>query len=236
MKPFLALMIFIFLSGLLYSQDITNINLKNNKDPRLFYNLGVQFENAGDTGSAILNFKRAGILNPDDTDTKDNLNKLRDSIGVPPYLFDLSPLEKAVLLPFRIFSLNVSFLAGFILFSIGSIGISILFAGLIPPAFSRYLKIIRTSFIVFLCMGVVYIVSSWARYNIDFDKKLCVVTQASNLLDRPSDDAVTISRLPAGMEGSVRRENGSYFLITVIDGHEGWISRSNVIKVWDGIL
>jgi hypothetical protein len=236
MRYFFTVISTLFLLNTVSAQDLHQINPKQNKDYRLFYNLGADSANKGDIGSAVLNFKRANILNPGDKETIDNLNKLRASIGVPPYLFDLSPLEKAVLSPFRLFSINGSVLFGGVLFILGSLGITLLFARLIPPSFQKYLILIRNSFIALFCLGLIYLASSLIRYRIDFDNKLSVVTQASDLLDRPSGDAIVITAMPAGIEGVVKKETDGYCLITIIDGHEGWTLKTNITRVWEGIL
>lgn len=239
MKRF-TLIFLLFLSGTVFAgpsiPDMEKTALST-KDYRLFYNLGVIYASTNDAGASILNLKRAYLLNPYDKETKRTLNKLRESIGIPSYLFDQSPLEKLILLPFSLFPINTDFVIGFILLALGSLVFSFLLSKLDIPVvrpFMKYQKPARTAAIVLITLGLVYIASSVLRNNTLFDPKNAVVMNASDIKDRPDVNAIKIVSVPAGLECIIVKESLAYYLINTIDGHEGWIARTNLSRLWEG--
>jgi hypothetical protein len=204
---------------------------KTHKDPAVFYDLGVLYSNSGNTGKAVLNFKKALLLRQSDKDASANLNNLRQSIGIPPYYSESSPIEKAVLFPFSFFSLNGGAVFGFVLFLLGSAGLSIVLSGLFQVPRTG---LIRTVSIVLLAVGAVYLVSSFIRYRFTFDPANAVVLLDSKLLERPDGDALSLADIPGGMECVVRDEMNAYFRISTLDGREGWTAGTNVERLWEG--
>lgn len=224
-----------FIFPAVHSADLTIPDLEKAslqaKDPALFYDLGVLYANEGNTGKAILNFKKAKLLNPSDRDISENLNRLRQTIGIPPYFSEASPIEKAVLFPFNIFSLNGGLLFGIVLFIIGSTGLSAVLSRLFHSRFSGK---IRTFSIVAMIAGTVYITASFIRYQFTFDGKNAVLLSDCSLLERPDEQSSPLNEAPGGMECVVRDSNNGYVRINTLDGHEGWVVRTNVERLWEG--
>lgn len=233
--------IFIALSASLYGLETLPEMEKEafvSKDFRLFYNIGILYAESNQAGLSILNLKRASLLNPYDKDAQDSLNNLRNSIGIPSYLFDQSPLEKAMQLPFNMISINISVIVGIVFLFIGSIFLSIILSRLnlkiIGPIIMNHRKIIRILSFIFILIGIIYLLSAIIRYQAVFNHKNAVVISPSELKDRPENNALTIINLPSGLECTVKEQSSGYYMVNTIDGHEGWIYRTNLSRVWEG--
>ena len=203
----------------------------NTKDPAVFYDLGVLYAGAGDTGRAILDFRKALLLKPSDRAAADNLNRLRQSIGIPPYFSEASPIEKAVLFPFTIFSLNGGLVFGIVLFVLGSAVLSLVLSNIITLPFEGRVRIIS---IIAMIAGLVYITASFVRYRFTFDPKNAVILTDGALLERPDAKSLPLAEAPGGMECVVRDDNDGYVRVNTLDGHEGWVVSANVERLWEG--
>lgn len=230
-----TILILLFFVGRAFNAELTIPDLEKSaprsRDATLFYDLGVLYANSGNTGKAILNFKKARLLDPSDRETGENLNALRQTIGIPPYFSEGSPIEKAVLLPFSVFSLNGGLIFGLVLFIAGSLGLSFVLSQLKRFAFSGKIKI---GSIVTLVIGLVYISASLIRFQFTFDPRNAVLLADCSLLERPDAESIPLSDVPGGMECVVRDINGGYARVNTLDGHEGWVIRTNVERLWEG--
>lgn len=205
------------------------------KDPDVFYNLGALYADSGNTGKAVLNFRKAVLLRPSDREARASLDTLRQSIGIPPYFSESSPIEKALLFPFLAFSLNASLIFGLVLFIAGSTALSLVISGLSERMSVPVKKnVMRALGIGFLILGSVYILSSFIRYRFTFDPKNAVVLKDTKLLEIPESGSLTIADIPGGMECAVRDARNGYYRIGTIDGREGWIPGNEVERLWDG--
>ncbi len=213
--------------------DISQLENLSKKyyDSKIFYNLGILYAENGNTGKAILNLKRSYLLNSNDRDIKTSLNTLRNTIGIPPYLLEQSPIETAVLFLFTFLNINVNALLGIIFLMLGSTGLSASFARFFPAFINR----LKTASIILITAGIIYILSSAARYTAAFNKKNAVVINQSQLLERPDFTALKITDIIPGMECSIKNKMGGFFLINTLDGHEGWIIETNLSRLWGGV-
>jgi hypothetical protein len=111
----------LLISAVLFSKDLSGNGVDKlamqSLDYRQFYNMGIQYGNAGLTGKAVLNLKRASLLEPKDKDIKTALSYYRATLGVPSYYFEQTPLENVLLFPFQFVGMNALLLIGlFMLF------------------------------------------------------------------------------------------------------------------------
>jgi hypothetical protein len=238
-KPLICFCIFVFLvKAALFSSALDIPELEKlavqYQDSRMFYNLGVSYANTNNVGRAVLNLKRAYLLNNNDKTAFNILNDLRSSIGVPPYWFEVSPLEKAALLPFTFFSLNGGFLLGFLFLLWGSFGLSVVLSRILPVNFQKHKDIILKTSIFLFIFGILYLFFSILRYQSTFDKKNAVVIKNEALFETPGGKARKLKDLPAGMECAIREESSGFYLIRTIQGQEGWVEKNGVEKLWNG--
>ncbi len=240
MKKIILLFLFIFFiifsSVFAAAEDFTISNLNelslHHHDSKIFYNLGITSLRSGDMGNAVLNLKKASVLDPGDSEIKEALNSARETLGIPLYLFELTPLEKIILFPFTLFSLNTGFFLGLILFILGSISISLYFSQIEIPFLKFNYKYIRIFSIIVIVIGIVYLFSSVIRYSFIFDNKSAVVTAQSPLNERPAPASIKITDIMQGMECTVKKEEEGFYLIDTIDGREGWSNKTNIAFLW----
>ncbi len=203
-------------------------------NPDIYYNLGVYYLTIGDTARAIMNLKRAYLISPDDKKIKNLLDNQRKKLDIPILSYEPTIVEKFFTFPFTIFSINVMYIIGLIFLLVGSIIISL---NLIKPFKNDLInKIYSKHFLMFgviiFIFGFIYILASYIRYNIIFDKKEAVVLVDENLYDIPSPDGIKISDLQAGTEVKILKAQANYYLISTLNNKEGYIKTNSVERLW----
>jgi hypothetical protein len=217
-----------------YLQKDELIELANTiRNDRVYYNLGVIYYREGETGRAVLNFKRARLLNPYDNLNKDALNEARRVAGAPSYIFETSPIQDVLLFPFTVFSMNALVAVGIIFFLSGSIALSFVFVGTPAGEFLSRIKKIKIWCAVFIIAGMVYITASIIRHRVVFDRSQAVAVENARIFQLPEEDASVIGMLDEGIECRIESENGGFFLIRSIDNKFGWVIADNIEALWE---
>lgn len=233
------IVLFMVFSAVLFAEDLTPSNIDKlamqSLDYRQFYNMGIQYGNAGLIGKAVLNLKRAALLEPRDKETKTALSYYRSRLGVPPYFFEQTPLEKVLLFPFQFAGLNALFLLGFIMLLFGSVSLFIIFIRKLPQAAVRYERHIRLTGIILFILGLIYLTASVIRYTIIFDRKASVIINGTVLLERPDANAIKITEIQSGIECIIKNSSKDFSLVSSIDGKEGWVSNQALCRLWEGL-
>ncbi len=243
MKKIIILSLILFIGNIVFGQEQKTYEIpqleklaKLFKDDRIYYNLGILYGDAGNKGLAILNLRRANLLNPYSKDIKNQLNAYRDSIGIPPYLMDLSPLEQAVLFPFLILNINWTGFIGLLFLLTGSCGLSVILGRFTIILLENHQKQVMIFSLIFFILGIIFILSAIVRYNVTFDNKNAVLINDSILQERPEENSIKINDAAAGLECVIKKASSDYYLINTIDGHEGWINKTNLTRIWEGLL
>lgn len=197
----------------------------------LLYNQGLEYRLKNDTGNSVASFKRALALRPGDKEARAALDNERRSLGLPGVFFERTPIEMFLLFPFTVFPLNAAAVIGIISLVLGSLGLCLYLLELpqMPPFFRKRLEIPSIALALF---GIIYIAAALVRFNAAFDSKEAVVVITGEMKDRPAPDALPIEKVSAGMECRVRRESAEHTLILTVTGREGWISTSNLTRLW----
>jgi hypothetical protein len=199
------------------------------RNENIYYNLGIEYLKQNDIGRAILNLKRAALLNPYDPDIQEALTSARETIGIPGYFFEATPLEGVLLFPFTVFNFTGMLIFGLSLFIIGSIVLSLVLSGIAGRMDKRW---VRVTSIIAIITGVIYIAGLWIRYEYTFDSSSGVVLTGGVISDRPDNTAVEKKDLTPGIECRIGKELEGYYYITTIDGKEGWTAMTNIGRVW----
>ena len=207
---------------------------KTIQNEALYYNIGALYLEKGEIGKAVANLKRAYAMNSEDAQIREALTKARETVGVPAYLFDMTPLEKIFLFVFILFPLNVMAIIGIVFFVLGSAGLSAYFIGLWKEFFGkwRYIRQFLIGSAVLLAIGVIYISGSVVRFATVFNPNQGVIDGSGQLMEIPESDGQVIATEKPGMECRINREMGEYYLVSCIDGKEGWIRKEWVIRLW----
>jgi hypothetical protein len=230
--PLIVLTLFLT-AGLFYPQTNSIAELEaaasKTRNEYIYYNLGIEYLNRSDIGRAILNLKRAHLLNPYDQSIMEVLTAARETIGIPGFFFEASPLEKVLLFPFTVFDFTGMLIFGMAMFILGSVVLSLILSGIAGHLDKRW---VRVASIISIAVGIIYIAGLWLRYENTFDNTSGVVVYGGVISDRPDNTAVEKKDLTPGIECKIEKELEGYLYITTIDGKEGWTAVTNVGKLW----
>jgi hypothetical protein len=218
------------------------------RDYRLFYNLGILYIKNNNPGKAIVNLKRANLLNPYDKQVYSVLTDSREKLGIPAYIFEGTFLEKAILFPFTMFHINATVAIGIIIFILGSIILSLVLSSIINKIpflqnTKTNIKKIRRVAIILLIIGAVYITAGIIRHRFVFNIDMAVVVADNNtsedivLFQTPETNAKPIDTTSVGMECQIEDEReggagGAFLRINTIDGKVGWIDSKYIERLW----
>lgn len=206
---------------------------RGRRDQRVYFNLGVLYARSGDAGHAVLNLRRAGLLDPSDREARQYLNTLRESIGIPSYLFELNPVEKVFSFPFTVLTLNAAAVFGLVLFAAGSVILSLSFLRVLPETPRFPARWPRAAGIALAALGFIYLGSALIRYRLVFNARSAVIVRDSGLLERPEGASVPVDEVPAGLECRVTGREAEYLLVRTADGREGWVRSDAVTRLWE---
>jgi tetratricopeptide (TPR) repeat protein len=186
----------------------------------LFYNLGNAWFRYGDAGRAVLNYRRALILEPDHPETTANLRLVRDQAAA---------LELA-----RSWRERYLALAGSSVITwTGAVAFWIAVFGLAVIIFSRHRArraIVVTILACLMCGGAAY--ALYARENGSHGRALAIVT-AKKIEARlaTADSASSVLALPAGSEVKLLSRRGDWAYAALPNNLRGWIPTKDVEQV-----
>jgi hypothetical protein len=181
------------------------------------YNLANSYARAGKPGMAILNYERASLLAPNDSDIDANLRHVRDSLRLasePRSWFDRavrvgSPVVLSWMGVFGLGLLGASLLAGRIvsrhrLIRLAAAGVGIALVS------------------VTVCNGIVL----WPKLH-----EGVVITGATPVRVSPVPMGDALFVLPEAETVSMVAEHESFVLVRTRTGRTGWVSRANLAAV-----
>jgi tetratricopeptide (TPR) repeat protein len=197
--------------------------LKAGPSAAAYFNLGNALFKSGQTGRAILNYRRARYLAPRDRDIADNLAFAR-TFRVDRLLVAQGPLSRLADTWFRRLSHREATLwaAGFCLLA------SAMLAGWIVRRWVVFAVLAG----VFGLLAVFGFVSRqmWAS-EVD-DRPAVIVVPEVRALSGPSEDAKQILLAHDGTEVKIRELRGDYLLVQLPGAGGGWIPRNSVERVY----
>jgi tetratricopeptide (TPR) repeat protein len=192
------------------------------RNGHIFYNLGNTHFRLKDLGRAILNYERARIFIPRDSDLGFNLRQARDQMEDVVsesqsfvhtaffWLDDLSPREV-----FRIFAIiNIAFW-GVLLVR--------LFA---RPEWSYYFLL--TLAVLWLLCGVSF---GLKRYQVDRDDRAVILPTELDVLAGPDVGDTVLFKLHAGTLAHFERSEDGWALIRLQDKKRGWVRGDAIARI-----
>ena len=217
---------------LLYQESIVRfekiIGAGNVRNGKLFYNLANTYLLQGDVGRAILNYRRAERLTPEDRNLQGNLafarSQVRDSIPVPPQRRVLDTVltwhgSLPVLPRLAVFVIAfdlIWLLAALKLFNL--------------VRFSLRLPVALLAVVAALCLGSLFVDEVGSRRANEG------VIVAAQVVGRKGPDPVGYApsfRAPlhAGVELSIVEERPGWYLVCLRDDRETWLPAAAVERV-----
>lgn len=209
----------------LYEAQVAQNKIINQESAQLYYNLGNSYFRDNQIAKAIVNYERALLLAPGDSDIRHNLRfaktRIEDKIDSADSFF----VNKWILGIQNLYSGNTWGIIGVILFilliiAIGSYMISI---QLIWRKVSFYVGIILLS------MVIIINVFAFKQKNKIVNRSTGIVMAASvSIYTSPDAHSQELFRLHEGAKVKIKREEGRWIEIVIANGSVGWLQKKNV--------
>jgi len=189
----------------------------------LYYNLGNSYFKKGELGLAVLNYERAGILIPNDSDLRSNYDYAMQRLNLEPKFIG-NYFEKAAHSLFQ--ALTVDFLA--ILLSVIYIVLIIslilnLFISPIRRFFGWIICILASLFIIF-AFGLERKISY-------INKTAIVISKEADVKFEPLENATTYFKLSEGSKVKVVEKAQNWYKIRRFDNKFGWVIKDALKKI-----
>jgi tetratricopeptide (TPR) repeat protein len=212
----------------LYEKVIHESISNNRVSAQLYYNLGNAYFRDNQLGQAILNYERALLLDPGDSDIRHNLryanNRKVDRITPAGEIF-ISNWFKAIR---NLYNSNVWAVIAIISFALSIISLAAyLFVNVLWVRKAAFYSFI----IIFLLMIVFNIFSfSQKREQIRGDNAI-VMVGAAGVNASPDDNSNELFELHEGAKVIVKSSDGNWYEIEIDNGSVGWTKKENIEKI-----
>jgi hypothetical protein len=181
------------------------------------YNLANSYARAGKPGMAVLNYERASLLAPNDSDIDANLRHVRDSLRLASE-------------PRSWFHRTFSVAGPTVVAWTGVAGLVLLGIGVLAGRMTLRHRLIRLAVAAFgialvgvtVCNGIVL----WPKLH-----EGVVITGATPVRVSPVPMGDTLFVLPEAETVSMVAEHESFVLVRTRTGRTGWVSRANLAAV-----
>ncbi len=194
-------------------------------DGALYYNLGNAYYKSGDLGRAILNYRRAQLLRPRDSDVEANLQLAREQTidklesdgdsfidSIRHILVEWTTLNEAAVIMLGIW---LAFCA-------------MIVAAILRPRWRRGLRYAIGVVAVVLLVGII---SSGIRLSDSHDDDAVVVMPSVEAHSGPGDDYLTEFTLHSGAEVRVLEQRNNWTRISLPGNLQGWLPAQTVEKL-----
>jgi hypothetical protein len=183
----------------------------------VLFNLANAQQRNGQLGQAILNYERAAMLAPNDSDLATNLRAARQKAGVPE--------ERRALMPKAAHSLTLS-----AWFSVAAIALFLLAAALpfrlLWPRARLALSLSNVTAVFVLVAAVIALGIRWP----DLHRAVVIAPEAVAGI-APVTVAQPMFKLRAGEVVTLKQIHGAFARIENHVGHEGWVKASDIERV-----
>jgi tetratricopeptide (TPR) repeat protein len=194
----------------------------------LYYNLGNSYYRTGNLGKAVLNYERALLLDPNDEDTRHNLqlvqNKLPDDLDALPEFFlfrwwkDLSGL----------FSVNTWAVLAMSLLWLGAAGLIIWLLGK-----KRFYK--KTGFILgtssLIISGLFFFFTNDRAQEITNSGRAVVLQPEITLRSAPDAASKVVLVIHAGNTVRLLDQIGDWHKVALRNGEQGWLPKESLERI-----
>lgn len=209
----------------LYEAEVAKNKLINQESPELYYNLGNAYFRDNQVAKAIVNYERALLLNPGDSDIRHNLRFARTRIEDKIDSSDSFFINKWVRAIQNLYSANAWATIGIVLF--------ILLIVAVGSYMISYRLIIRkVSFYIGISLLFLVVTTNVFAFNQKrkiVDRSTAIVMSASvSIYTSPDAHSQELFRLHEGAKVKIKREEGRWIEILIANGSVGWLQKKNV--------
>ncbi len=196
---------------------VLNLGLESGN---LYYNLGNSYFKKGDLGKAVLNYERALMLIPNDSDLKSNYEYVLSSLNLDQQFFG-NWLEKIVNKLFTDVTINflTVFLSLIYILVLLALVCSLIFSGA-----KRGIKIFLSGLVVVFIISIVSLNSKIAY----LDRGAIVISKEALVKFEPLPGATTYFKLTQGNKVEVLDKAENWYKIKRPDGKIGWMDKSEL--------
>ncbi len=189
----------------------------------IYYNLGNSYFKKGELGLAVLNYERARVLIPNDSDLSSNYDYVLHTLNLEPQLFG-NWLERTVYALFQAQTIDsLTILLSFIYIVLIVLFILNLFFGRLR-AYSGWI----------ICVLVIlFILSAYAlNKRIDYlDKGAIVISKEADVKFEPLENATTYFKVSEGSKVEVVEKAEGWYKVKRFDNKLGWINKEALAKI-----
>ncbi len=190
------------------------------KSAGLYFNLGQSLKKEGDAGAAVLNFRRALMLDPRLADARMALSDTERAKGIPLAATDWRDLlaERVALFPLLVVSFGIFWLGAFWLLA----GLW-LRSGPFAMTAAFLLAVIGAA-----GFSAVYLADPRFAWR---SAAVVISPEGASLLSAPADRSDVLAKLPPGSTVTWKRESGDWAYCATPDGKSGWMQAARVERV-----
>lgn len=214
-----------------YQKAITtyeNILANGEKSAFLYYNLGNAYFKNGELPKAILNYEKAALLDPNDSDIQHNLNFAYSN--QPDNIEHLAPgfLPRVFQSLYRLFSVDTWAILGIIFLILFCVAISIfLFAQRLS-----YRRIALSTIICSFILGTTAVSCAQSRHaELTSHEYAIVIEPTTSIKTEPIITATDLATIHGGIKVKIVNEAFGWLKVQLGNGKEGWILAQNIERI-----
>ncbi|HTN68381.1 MAG TPA: tetratricopeptide repeat protein [Dysgonamonadaceae bacterium] len=209
----------------LYESQITENKLTNQESPQLYYNLGNAYFRDNQIAKAIVNYERALLLDPGDSDIRHNLRfaktKIEDKIDSTDTFFITQWIRSIQ----NLYNANSWATIGVVLFILFIVATGIYMI-------SMRLIVRKTSFysgIVLLSLVIIVNIFAFKQKNKIVNRSTGIVMSASvSIYTSPDAHSQELFRLHEGAKVFIKRKERNWLEIEIANGSVGWLQQKSI--------
>ena len=212
-------------SILLYEAQVSEHKLINQESAQIYYNLGNAYFRNNQIAKAIVNYERALLLEPGDSDIRHNLRfaktRIEDKIDSADSFF----INKWVRSIQNLYSGNTWAVIGIVFFVmlIFAIGLYMISTQIVLRKVSFYTGI------VLLSLVIITNVFAFKQKNKIVNRSTGIVMSASvSIYTSPDAHSQELFRLHEGAKVKIKREEGRWIEIIIANGSVGWLQKKDI--------
>ena len=209
----------------LYEAQVSQNRSINQESAQIYYNLGNAYFRNNQIAKAIVNYERALLLEPGDSDIRHNLRfaktRIEDKIDSADNFF----INKWIRSIQNLYSGNTWAIIGIVFFIllIVAIGIYMISARLVMRKVSFYTGIVLLSLVIITNMF------AFKQKDKIINRSTAIIMSASvSVYTSPDAHSQELFRLHEGAKVKIKREEGRWIEIVIANGSVGWLQKMNV--------
>lgn len=209
----------------LYKEEIKNEKLQHRESAHLYYNLGNAYFRNNQIAKAIVNYERALLLDPGDSDIRHNLRFTRTHIEDKIDNSEAFIINQWMRNFQNLFSANTWATIAIVLFIL-----LIVLAGIYMISVRLLIrKLAFYSGIALLSLTIIANVFAFRQKNKIINRTTGIVMSASvSIFTSPDIHSQELFRLHEGAKVKIKREENSWFEITIANGSVGWLRKKDI--------